>query len=249
MSSLYSIQYMQDMTNSICSEAKENDTVQLIDRRDNKKYWVTKLRDNNCWMTQNLDLDLSTSNALTSTYSDVANWTPSNNTQTSTTPSFTTGTNDVQSWDPGQKICTAAGCNVPEGEYDTHYSQGNYYSWGAATAGQASSITGAGQATQSICPKGWTLPINGAYGNLFGSYGANSGITYGGIAITGTPFYFVYGGYVNSSTLYNAGSQGRYWSSTAYGSNSAYSLYFDTNVNPSTNFNRYYGFSVRCVAR
>ncbi len=32
---------------------------QLIDIRDGKKYWVSKLADQNCWMTQNLDLDIT----------------------------------------------------------------------------------------------------------------------------------------------------------------------------------------------
>jgi uncharacterized protein (TIGR02145 family) len=45
--------------------------MQLIDVRDDKLYWVAKLKDNNCWMTQNLDLDLSSSVALTSETSDI----------------------------------------------------------------------------------------------------------------------------------------------------------------------------------
>ena len=45
---------MQQMTSTICSNAKENDEAILTDTRDNKKYWVTKLKDGNCWMTQNL---------------------------------------------------------------------------------------------------------------------------------------------------------------------------------------------------
>lgn len=49
------------MTADICRGAKINDTAQLTDARDGKKYWVTKLLDNNCWMSQNLDLDLKAS--------------------------------------------------------------------------------------------------------------------------------------------------------------------------------------------
>ena len=48
-----------------------------------KYYWVAKLADGKCWMTQNLDLDLSTSKALTSADSDVASsWTPGYSTAT-----------------------------------------------------------------------------------------------------------------------------------------------------------------------
>ena len=55
------IQTMQEMTSTICADAAENDTAQLTDTRDGKQYWVTKLADGNCWMTQNLDLDITES--------------------------------------------------------------------------------------------------------------------------------------------------------------------------------------------
>ena len=63
---------MQDMTHSICSNVDiEESELQLIDVRDNRIYWVAKLKDGNCWMTQNLDLDLSHEVALTSETSDI----------------------------------------------------------------------------------------------------------------------------------------------------------------------------------
>lgn len=58
------------MTAEICSTANSGDTKQLIDSRDSKKYWVAKLDDGRCWMTQNMELDL-TSRTLTSADSDV----------------------------------------------------------------------------------------------------------------------------------------------------------------------------------
>ena len=77
------IQTMQEMTSTICADVAENDTAQLTDTHDSKKYWVTKLADGNCWMTQNLDLDLSTAKALTPNDSDVTeSWTLTNNTLT-----------------------------------------------------------------------------------------------------------------------------------------------------------------------
>ena len=62
--SLMDVTYMQDMTSSICAntpilEDKKNPvSKQLIDTRDGKKYWVSKLADGNCWMVQNLALDI-----------------------------------------------------------------------------------------------------------------------------------------------------------------------------------------------
>lgn len=100
------IQTMQEMTGTICADAAENDTAQLTDTRDGKKYWVTKLADGNCWMTQNLDLDLSTSKALTPDDSDVSsNWTPTNSTLadgTQTTTDYTA----VWSWNLGDYVLT-----------------------------------------------------------------------------------------------------------------------------------------------
>ena len=54
---------MQDMTSDICNlvttRTGETTSSQLVDIRDDKLYWVTKEKDNHCWMTQNLDLDIN----------------------------------------------------------------------------------------------------------------------------------------------------------------------------------------------
>ncbi len=52
--------FMQDMSSTICNKTQTGTTKQLIDTRDGKSYWVTKLLDDRCWMTQNLDLDITT---------------------------------------------------------------------------------------------------------------------------------------------------------------------------------------------
>lgn len=54
---LLTIDTMQEMTADVCAASQEGDSKQLLDERDNKKYWVTKMHDGNCWMTQNLDYD------------------------------------------------------------------------------------------------------------------------------------------------------------------------------------------------
>lgn len=77
ISNLSDLVYMQDMSPNICNntyptatdllsmtEAEKTEaamhpvTKQLYDIRDGKQYWVAKLADGNCWMTQNLALDL-----------------------------------------------------------------------------------------------------------------------------------------------------------------------------------------------
>lgn len=95
---------MQEMTPSICSAAAVNDAAQLTDTRDNKKYWVTKLLDGNCWMSQNLALDLSTSTVLTSATSDVSSsWTPGRTTTSSVTTGSTANT-ETYSWNLGDYV-------------------------------------------------------------------------------------------------------------------------------------------------
>ena len=97
---------MQEMTPEICTNSQEGDTVRIADERDGKMYWIAKLKDGNCWMTQNLDLDLSTEEALTPEDSDVSrSWTPANNTLTDGTQTTTDNT-AVWSWNLGDYVLT-----------------------------------------------------------------------------------------------------------------------------------------------
>ena len=98
--------YMQDMNPSACSKATEGSTKRLTDARDQKQYWVTKLADGNCWMTQNLDLDLTNGKALTPEDSDVsADWDPKNTTLTDGTQTTTDNT-AIWSWNLGDYVLT-----------------------------------------------------------------------------------------------------------------------------------------------
>lgn len=182
---------MQGMTSSICETVDTGAEAQLRDTRDGKYYWVAKLADGKCWMTQNLDLDLSTSKALTSADSDVASsWTPGFTTATQATSSTVNPSSQVEtrSWSLGNyritNPTTSSDCGYPKNDlsqcteqftpYTTpttvngdelaHYIVGNHYQWNAATAGTGGSIT-EGQATSSICPKGWRLPTSGVDGS------------------------------------------------------------------------------------
>ncbi len=63
---------MQQLTKSVCNAATENETKKLTDTRDSKTYQVTKLKDGNCWMTQNLDYD-----GYGTKYTNASSWTNS----------------------------------------------------------------------------------------------------------------------------------------------------------------------------
>ena len=230
------ISTMQEMTPEFCASvttSSPGNTARLKDTRDGKYYWVAKLADGNCWMTQNLDLDLSTSKTLTPDNTNIpSNWTP----KTSTTTTISGYNSDTgKSYNPGDKYY--------EGSYSAsdpttmHYHVGNYYQWSAATAG----YTGTSQSTQSICPKGWTLPSQSQFQQLI-----NSGLS--GSNFMNAPYYLLRGGWLRDSSLYDAGSAGNYWSSTPNGSNRAHYLYFTSGSIDTYNFYRYLGLSVRCVA-
>ena len=98
---------MQDMNPSACAGAPVGATKRLKDDRDGKLYWVAKLADNQCWMTQNLDLDLDSSKPLTSAHSDISesrgSWTPTD-AQNNTTGFSDSDYYGTQSFDPGMYV-------------------------------------------------------------------------------------------------------------------------------------------------
>lgn len=298
ISGLSSINTMQSMTSEICASSELNETKQLIDIRDGKSYWVAKLPDGQCWMTQNLDLNLTTAGITAATSDITSDWnagstySPSNSENSITSSTISATTTATRSWDFGLYVITnptaasdcgskktsisactnqftAVGARTPSTnpnfyanngnktfsatEYDAHYLVGNYYQWNAATAGTGGTIS-SGQASGSICPKGWKLPTNnnsnfGSFDKLVSSGGISSDVT----KITSAPYYFVRGGNIDQSVnlLAYVGNGGNYWGSTPSSSSTSYNLNISaaTSVLLNNSAARYYGLSVRCVAR
>ncbi|MCL2328699.1 MAG: fibrobacter succinogenes major paralogous domain-containing protein [Bacteroidetes bacterium] len=116
------------------------------------------------------------------------------------------------------------------------------------------------KAANDPCPAGYRLPTQQEWASI---YNGMNGINTWTWNSTGTPGYKIStdngtttalflpaAGYrfYRNGTLYNAGTDGNYWSSTVDGEYS-FILYFSNGyVNPSLNFNRAYGMSVRCLA-
>lgn len=288
---LSDITKMQEMNAAICYNTTEIDVqYRLEDIRENndnktRTYWVAKLADGNCWMTQNLDFDIPTtldeydsdvdgSDVPTgvSGATDIGSWTKRGNTfkgyadpgdyfYANTTHAQATGNlcQDVTSFD-GSVDCQALFKKAEDiiDDADLHYHVGNYYSWSAATVGSGDKLkTNGASAEQSICPKGWKLPLShssnnsvaGSFYNLLKKYGVQSTPSAsGGYAIYSKPLYFVYSGFLNYGKIYYGGYIGGYWSRTSYSdADSAYRLFFRDIVDPLETADRYYGFSVRCV--
>ena len=256
--------FMQD-TDAIKSQLTNiGDSMRVIDKRDNKSYWVARLADNNIWMTQDLDLDLDASKTYTPADTDVAaNWTPS--VSTSTGLDWDNSNTLPNSYDPGKlywngrlaenwsgtldTMTVSSASETPGGE---HYRIGNYYNWTAAIAmNDSSAYTADGQDTnQSICPNNWKLPAD--YGDKsFGQMVYAQGLTSGPNGnIQKTPAYFIYTGQWDG----NSGSVGglaMYWTSKAKRSDVAYILGFSINgsIFPGTWGGRKGGNPIRCVLR
>ena len=271
------IKTMQEMTVSICADATEGDTAQLTDTRDQKQYWVTKLADGNCWMTQNLDYDIPAGGitgdqAAKTDLSDGRTWatgdpSPSNPhpaQATSTEIYYNTSYTGTYSYDPGLVVVSGTEFvpyeSRPEGT-DEHQLVGNYYQWNAATAGTGALVSQKGEdATDSICPKGWQLPTltgdTSAY-NLMTSYPD----IFSGLALednnTGTatdaaiqdPLFFGYTGLVLGGAMSDVGQYSSYWLSTAYSEYRAYSFGVAPGMATASGWDsRNDGFSIRCLA-
>ena len=173
--------YMQEVDKWKSSLALEQ-SVQAIDKRDGKKYWVTKLKDGHIWMTQNLDFDIEANTVLNSNTTDLNvaydsstgqyaeynnGYTESNGViyytpaSTATTIDFTDTT--VTDWQNSNTAPYSA--NKTDSTEIGHASLGNYYNWTAAIASNnSSSLTQdtlsdiSKNPQNSICPKGWRLP-------------------------------------------------------------------------------------------
>ena len=264
---------MQEMTSTICAYAEENETTRLTDTRDGKQYWVAKLKDGNCWMTQNLELSLA-DRTLTPADSDIAtNWTPSTDNQALdygdfvwTTPSDYTscGSSVGDLSDCPEHFVQITSDMIPMSEprtdgvvisgntYDAHYKIGYYYSWYTAVANTES--TSSTNASGSICPKGWRLPARSSFRAIMDVYGAsyllNTPST--GRVATNTPLYFVTGGEVYGSGISGAGEQATYWTGQRYSASStiAERLHLNT-YGPGNDYRQTtsVGQSVRCLAR
>ena len=139
--------------------------------------------------------------------------------------------------------CVDTAYNMSSG--NTTY--GNYYNWYAATAGSGTCAMTSGNASSSICSKGWKLPTSGSstsdFQVLYNNYNSSA-------AMRGDPVNFVLSGYRYGSSTYGQGSGGFYWSSTAYNSGYAYYLSLgSSSVSPQNNYYKYGGLAVRCVAQ
>ena len=261
---------MQDMNSGICASVVgdgETTTAKLVDIRDNKLYYVTKLKDGNCWMTQNLALDLSTSTPLTSENTDlndnslsgayatgytydenthVLSWRPNNS-----TVSFSGGNGtSVNGWPPLNSWNIPYSAKKTDSNLYGHEATGNYYSWTAAIASNDASAITNSSGSNSICPKGWGLPNRSNFSTVNSFY--NGSLTSSDSGLITSPLWFTKVGYIASAKLSYYSTTGYYFTKEAATSARAFRLKFDNNFVDTADResnSRSSGSSIRCLAR
>lgn len=288
---LNDITTMQEMTHEICSNTLAANAAslpvgekqlvtpgneaskQLKDVRDNKWYWVSKLADQNCWMTQNLDLDIPetpSEDFIAKSDNIPAGWRPSAGTIVDN--NFTIGNNstsyswDIGDWrivDPnvseaclfysGESITSKCAKNIAStpnladsaviDDQTMHYHIGNYYQQYAAAVG----------ADKSICPRGWSQQVAESSNKLVNIYMSGKDISDLPRILVTEPLYFTKGGgvYISGNVLHNFDYESIYWNGTESSVDSGYAFNFfgAGSYDPNRAIDKYYGFPVRCVAR
>ena len=152
-----------------------------------------------------------------------------------------------------------------------HYHVGNYYNWSEVVASSDSTNLSARYsiAENSICPKGWRLPMglssptstasSREFGQLLYTTGittalTSSGANYttnGAVNIRKAPLFLIRSGTLWTDALHYSAADGRYWSSTVIDSNAIYVLNFTSFdvYSAREGYSRFDGRSVRCLVR
>ena len=114
-----------------------------------------------------------------------------------------------------------------------------WYNYALASAGtitdenttEQNPVTNTNPATESICPKGWTLPAKTQIDN-------NRNINI---------FSPILGGYYANGAPYNDTTRGYWWGSTAYNAASRYYLYYSSDTLSTGSLRRHAGYFIRCI--
>ncbi len=238
---------MKDMTATMCANVVNGQTSTLIDTRDNKTYKVAKIN-GNCWMTENLRFGYDSTNAADGTaVSLTLSTTDSNVTSNKTIKPYDlvnyggSGKQCYGTYDSSTGTGTGSGYTtacIHSGVTEHSGGQTVWYNYTLASAGTITGTNNTTTATQSICPKGWTLPSKTQIDSLSGG---SSSTTYVG------SFSPVLGGGYTNGTLYNESTHGLWWGSTAYNGAERYFLGYNGSSLYTYNGRRYNGRYVRCV--
>lgn len=238
-----------DKTAEPYASAAQGTIVALRDERDNNVYTVSKLPDDNWWMIENLRLNFAnngTAITATNTNNPTADFVTAANTHPASSTNWCT-TSDAACLNQIFHNAT----NVTGADSAARYQYASYYNWYTATAGRGTYEKTSGVTEGDICPAGWHLPTGGTNGEFYNlNVVINGGRTNTSANTRIYPYNFVYGGLITGTTIENRGSNGRYWSSTASNNNDAiiFGIANNSVIPANSNYSKYRGFGVRCIA-
>ena len=259
------ITYMQNWTG--CTAMSTGDTITLTDKRDGEEYLVGKLADGNCWLLDNMRLDLTAvdlDNAIGTGLVGNTNATATalgylkNGGGSSQYPisGVIAKTSSTGSWNTSYNVPYIATSGTDDGGWtkdtvvSTKYGEGSgkigvYYNYCAASAGSYCYRSGyaSGDASQDICPIGWRMPIGGwggQYDTLYQIYSSDYTVFRDALS-------------VSLSGSFDGGSRsqslGLFWSSTlSYNDVMRVLLMGSSSINPGGDNTRTSGLSVRCIS-
>ncbi len=175
-------------------------------------------------------------------------------------------------------VANNANAEMPRSYHEGNDTYGDYYNYYAATAESGTyAMASDVDASDSICPAGWQLPVNGgsttdkswnnllnndSYYNLIDTEGPQTADNSNFPDATDPTKEAVYrmhqiplsipftGLYSWAGALVNRGGVGYFWSSTANSQTNARFLYFyGAGVYPQNNYDKVGGFTVRCILK
>lgn len=251
-----------------CSSLSIGNKTFLADFRDGTIYHATRLADGNCWMTDNLaldlvNIDLATLKGQTNASDETLEYLKGERVGTA---SDKYATSAVANWEKYRDDDYSNPLINMKHEKEVHVYEelastngnervGGYYNFCAASAGSycygdgtdynASSIDNYVDTTEDICPTGWRLPLRdefSALGNFYDAYEL------------GSTFSTPVSGTIRDGSVHHMGTSAAYWASGLYYRSSQSALELEigpyvggSGYSVSKYSDRGYGYSVRCI--
>lgn len=248
-----------------CNNLSIGELIALTDTRDGNTYAITKYIDGNCWIMENLRLNLSNTDVIinadntnnpTSDFITAANAHPSSVNVFCSSSSTTCI--DVIYFNNNNTNRALSASHSRNNASTSWHSYGNYYNWYTATAGNGTYSMSDGIAAGDICPSGWHLPTDhtsdgdlATLDRAIGGTGADQSNDKASNRWRSYPLNFVYSGEWRNKTAQNRNYSGSYVTSNTTSQERAINFWLrptTININSNTNYkNR--GQTVRCVIK
>ncbi|MBQ8156409.1 hypothetical protein IJ101_01335 [Candidatus Saccharibacteria bacterium] len=266
------VTYMQEITSSnkatILAQLTEGNAYYLRDSRDEEPYCVSKLKDGNMWMLDNLRLDLTDSTTMAALTASNTNATEISLTSLRSgnrsagnqyaSASFATWDSNSTTNVYDRAKANAADKDTVNDDSSKNYGNGShkygvYYNYCAASAGSYCygyyAAPDGRNATQDICPAGWRMPTGDSSGEYQALYDEYSSASEGQAVAFKNALSTPLSGAFNEGSAYDQGAYGYFFSSTRGNRSYMYLSYVDAfKVFPPQGMGyRHYGYSVRCL--